>query len=99
MQKFAKSKNIKCFNASEGNKQAVAEHALGMILSLFNNLNNSDKEVRSGKWAREKNRGIELQGKTIGIIGFGKTGSASANILQGFDVKILSYDKYLTDRS
>jgi D-3-phosphoglycerate dehydrogenase len=94
---FAESKNIKCFNASEGNKQAVAEHALGMILSLFNNLNNSDSEVRSGKWEREGNRGIELHGKTIGIIGFGNNGSAFANILKGFGVKILAYDKYLDD--
>ena len=94
---FAESKNIKCFNASEGNRQAVAEHAIGMILSLFNNLNISDKEVRIGKWEREGNRGVELQGKTVGIIGFGNTGSAFANALQGFRVKILAYDKYLTD--
>jgi len=94
---FAESKNIKCFNASEGNRQAVAEHAIGMILSLFNNLNISDKEVRLGKWEREGNRGVELQGKTVGIIGFGNTGSAFANALQGFRVKILAYDKYLTD--
>ena len=94
---FAESENIKCFNASEGNRQAVAEHAIGMILSLFNNLNISDKEVRIGKWEREGNRGVELQGKTVGIIGFGNTGSAFANALQGFRVKILAYDKYLTD--
>jgi D-3-phosphoglycerate dehydrogenase len=94
---FAQSKNIRCFNASEGNRQAVAEHALGMMLSLFNNLNNSDKQVRDGKWKREDNRGIELAGKTIGIIGFGNNGSAFANVLQGFGVKILAYDKYLTD--
>jgi len=95
--KFAQSKNIKCFNASEGNRQAVAEHAIGMILSLFNNLNTADREVRNGKWEREGNRGIELEGKTVGIIGFGNTGSAFANALQGFRVKILAYDKYLTD--
>jgi len=92
---YAESKNIKCFNAAEGNKQAVAEHALGMILSLFNNLNRSSIEVRKGKWNREKNRGIELSGKTIGIIGFGNNGSAFAKVLSGFDVEILSYDKYL----
>ena len=68
-----------------------------MLLSLFNNLNISDKEVRIGKWEREGNRGIELTGKTVGIIGFGNNGSAFANVLQGFEVKILSYDKYLTD--
>jgi len=94
---FAKSENIKCFNASEGNKQAVAEHSLGMLLSLFNNLNTADKEVRIGKWEREGNRGIELTGKTVGIIGFGNNGSAFANVLQGFGVKILAYDKYLAD--
>jgi len=94
---FAKSENIKCFNASEGNRQAVAEHSIGMLLSLFNNLNTADKEIRIGKWEREGNRGIELTGKTVGIIGFGNNGSAFANVLQGFEVKILSYDKHLTD--
>ena len=94
---FAESEDIKCLNASEGNRQAVAEHSIGMILSLFNNLNTSDKEVRNGKWEREGNRGIELAGKTIGIIGFGNNGSAFANLLQGFGVKILTYDKYLSD--
>jgi len=94
---FAESKNIKCFNASEGNRQAVAEHAIGMILSLFNNLNKSDKEVREGIWEREGNRGIELSGKTIGIIGFGNNGSAFAEILKGFNMKILSFDKYLSN--
>ncbi|MAO72276.1 MAG: hydroxyacid dehydrogenase [Flavobacteriales bacterium] len=92
---YAKSKKIICFNAAEGNRQAVAEHAIGMILSLFNNLNVSDLEVRKGKWNREKNRGIELSGKTIGIIGFGNNGSAFAEALSGFRVNILAYDKYL----
>jgi len=95
--KFAESKNIKCFNASEGNRQSVAEHSIGMLLSLFNNLNTSDREVRNGKWEREANRGIELAGKTVGIIGFGNNGSAFANVIQGFGVKILAYDKYLSD--
>jgi D-3-phosphoglycerate dehydrogenase len=94
---YAESKNIKCFNASEGNRQAVAEHTIGMILSLFNNLNTADKQVRSGKWDREANRGIELSEKTIGIIGYGNNGSAFANSLKGFGVEILAYDKYLTD--
>ena len=94
---FAKSENIECFNASEGNRQAVAEHSLGMILSLFNNLNIADREVRNRKWKREKNRGIELAGKTVGIIGFGNTGSAFANVIRGCGVKILAYDKYLTN--
>ena len=91
----AENKNIKCFNASEGNRQAVAEHTLGMILSLFNNLNKSDKEVRNGIWDREGNRGVELAGKTVGIIGFGNNGSAFAEVLSGFGVRILAYDKYL----
>ncbi|MGY8987058.1 MAG: NAD(P)-dependent oxidoreductase [Flavobacteriales bacterium] len=95
--KYANSKRIKCFNAPEGNRQAVSEHALGMILSLFNNLNRSDKEIRNGKWKREKNRGHELSGKTIGIIGFGNNGTAFSKVLSGFNVKILSYDKYLED--
>lgn len=95
--KYANSKRIKCFNAPEGNRQAVSEHALGMILSLFNNLNRSDKEIRNGKWKREKNRGHELSGKTIGIIGFGNNGAAFSKVLSGFNVKILSYDKYLED--
>ena len=68
-----------------------------MLLSLFNNLNTVDREVRNGRWERERNRGVELAGKTVGIIGFGNNGSAFANVLQGFGVKILTYDKYLTD--
>ena len=94
---YAKNKNIHCYNAAEGNRQAVAEHALGMLLSLFNNLNNADQEVREGKWERERNRGIELAGKTVGIIGYGNNGSAFAEVLKGFNVKILAYDKYLTN--
>ena len=94
---YAENKNIHCYNAAEGNRQAVAEHALGMLLSLFNNLNNADQEVREGKWERERNRGIELAGKTVGIIGYGNNGSAFAEILKGFNVKILAYDKYLTN--
>ena len=93
--KYAEEKNIKCYNAAEGNRQAVAEHALGMILSLFNNLNIANQEVRNGIWNREKNRGVEISGKTIGIIGYGNNGSALANLLEGFKVNILTYDKYL----
>ena len=91
---YANKKNIKCFNAAEGNRQAVAEHALAMILNLLNNIRVSDHEIRRGIWNREKNRGIELSGKTIGIIGFGNTGSSFAKILENFNVKILAYDKY-----
>ena len=94
-EEYAKSKNIKCFNAAEGNRQAVAEHTLGMLLSLFNNLNKSDKEVRNRIWEREGNTGVELAGKTIGIIGYGNNGSAFAEVLSGFGVRILAYDKYL----
>ena len=92
--KYADKKNIKCFNAAEGNRQAVAEHALAMILNLLNNIRVSDLEIRTGLWNREKNRGFELSGKTIGIIGFGNTGSSFAKILENFNVKILAYDKY-----
>ena len=94
---YAKSQNIHCYNAAEGNRQAVAEHALGMLLSLFNNLNKADQEVRSGIWKREENRGQELAHKTIGIIGYGNNGSAFAEVLKGFNVTILAYDKYLTE--
>ncbi|MAD49989.1 MAG: hypothetical protein CMC95_01615 [Flavobacteriales bacterium] len=94
---FAQTKNIHCFNAAEGNKQAVAEHALGLMLSLFNNLKKADQEVRKGIWNREENRGLELSGKTVGIIGYGNNGSALAKVLSGFDTKVLAYDKYKTN--
>ena len=91
---YAESKRIICFNSPEGNRTAVGEHALGMILSLFNNLNRSDLEVRKALWQREANRGIELEGKTIGIIGYGNMGSAFAKRLCGFDANIITFDKY-----
>lgn len=91
---YAKSKGIVCLNAPEGNRDAVAEQAIGMILSLFNNLNRADQEVRKGIWQREKNRGIELGGKTVGIIGYGNTGSVFAKKLSGFGVDVIAYDKY-----
>lgn len=91
---FAKSKNIVCFNSPEGNKDAVGEHATGMLLSLMNNLNRADRQIRNGNWIREENRGHELQGKTVGIIGFGNMGSSFASKLRGFDCKILAFDKY-----
>jgi len=94
---YAKSKNIDCYNAAKGSRQAVAEHALGMLLSLFNNLNKADQEVRNGIWKREENRGRELAKKTIGIIGYGNNGSAFSEVLKGFDVTILAYDKYLKE--
>jgi D-3-phosphoglycerate dehydrogenase / 2-oxoglutarate reductase len=93
---YAESKGIKCLHAPEGNKDAVAEQAIGMLLMLFNHLNRANTEVRQGIWKREENRGIELSGKTVGIIGFGNTGSAFAKKLSGFDCEILAYDKYKT---
>jgi D-3-phosphoglycerate dehydrogenase len=91
---YCESRNIELFNAPEGNRNAVAEHALGMLLTLFRNINKGDREVRQGVWDREGNRGVELDGKTVGIIGFGNNGSAFAKKLSGFDVRILAYDKY-----
>ena len=91
---YCKSRNITLHNAPEGNRNALGEHALGMLLSLLNHLNKGDKEVRSGKWDREGNRGEELDGKTVGIIGFGNNGQAFAKKLRGFDVDVLAYDKY-----
>lgn len=89
---YAISKNIELIAAPEGNSNAVAEHTLGMILSLFNNLNKADREIRSGHWNRESNRGHELDGKTVGIIGYGNMGKSFAKKLRGFEVDVLCYD-------
>ena len=89
---YAKIKNIQLIAAPEGNRNAVAEHTLGMILSLFNHLNVADSEIKSGQWHREKNRGHELDGKTVGIIGYGNMGKSFAKKLRGFDVEVICYD-------
>lgn len=89
---YAQRKGIHLIAAPEGNRNAVGEHALGMLLSLFNNLNKADREIREGQWLREANRGHELDGKTVGIIGYGNMGKAFARKLRGFDCKVLCYD-------
>jgi D-3-phosphoglycerate dehydrogenase / 2-oxoglutarate reductase len=91
---YCSNNGIQLFNAPEGNRNAVAEHALGMLLALFNKLSKGDREVRKGIWDREGNRGIEMAGKTIGIIGYGNNGSQFAKLLSGFDCEILAHDKY-----
>lgn len=89
---YAQHKNIQLIAAPEGNSNAVGEHALGMLLNLCNNLNKADREVKQGQWNREANRGFELEGKTVGIIGYGNMGKSFAKKLRGFDVKVLCYD-------
>jgi len=91
---YCEQRRITLYNAPEGNRNAVGEHALAMLLGLFNKIPTADAEVRNGKWNREGNRGVELDGKTIGLIGFGNNGQAFAKKLRGFDVQVLAYDKY-----
>lgn len=96
---YAESKNIQLISANEGNCDAVAEHMLGMLLSLLNNLCVSNAEIHGGKWLREENRGFELGGKTVALIGYGHNGQAMARKLSGFGVKVLAYDKYRVNYS
>lgn len=91
---YCKAHHIQLFNSPEGNRNAVAEHALGMLLALMNKLCKANEQINRGIWKREENRGEELDGKTVGIIGYGNNGAAFAKKLRGFDVKVLAYDKF-----
>jgi D-3-phosphoglycerate dehydrogenase len=93
---YASSKNIRCLCVPEGNRDAVGEHAIGMLLMLFNHLKRADAEVREGVWRRAANRGTEIKDKTVGIIGYGNMGSAFAEKLSGFGCRVLAHDKYKT---
>jgi len=93
---YAAKKNIQLINAPEGNMDAVGEHAVGLLLALMNNFNVADEQVRAGRWLREANRGYELKGRTVGIIGYGFMGKSFAKKLSGFEVDVIAYDKYKT---
>jgi D-3-phosphoglycerate dehydrogenase / 2-oxoglutarate reductase len=91
---YLEQKGIRWFNSPEGNRQAVGEHTLALLLNLLNKINLADRQVRNGQWIREANRGMEIEGKTIGIIGYGNMGSSFARCLHGFDSNVIAYDKY-----
>lgn len=93
---YAAERGITLINAPEGNMDAVGEHAAGLLLSLMNNFNVADEQIRSGSWQREPNRGYELKGRTVGIIGYGFMGKSFAKKLSGFEVNVIAYDKYKT---
>jgi D-3-phosphoglycerate dehydrogenase len=93
---YAAEKGITLINAPEGNMDAVGEHAVGLLLALMNNFNTADEQIRGGSWQREPNRGYELKGCTVGIIGYGFMGRSFAKKLLGFEVNVIAYDKYKT---
>lgn len=94
---YAEANGVRCLNSPEGNRDAVGEHAVGLLLSLFNNIARADAEIRRGLWQREANRGLEIKDKTIGIMGFGNMGQAFAQRLNGFGCRVVYYDKYLVE--
>lgn len=91
---FAEQQGVQCFNSPEGSRDAVGEHAIGLLISLMRNINISDRQVRLAEWIREGNRGTEIKGKTVGIIGYGNMGSAFAEKISGFGTRVVAYDKY-----
>lgn len=92
--KYAKNKGIQCFNSPEGSRDAVGEHAVGLLLAVLNKICKADKEIRKGLWLRKENWGTEVKGKVIGIVGYGNMGSAFAEKISGFGAKVIAYDKY-----